>query len=117
MTDSATNLRSEESASVASVCIELPAVLRLLAGIVTSDRLTLAVEQPVTLTCVIQAIESAYPALCNTLRDPATGKRRALVRFFACGADISHQPLDAPIPEAIAQGREPLLILGAIAGG
>lgn len=97
--------------------VELPAVLRLHAGIVRHDPIALAVEPPVTLASVIHALESAHPALSNTLRDPATGRRRALVRFFACGADISHQPLDAPIPEAIAQGREPLLILGAIAGG
>ncbi len=97
--------------------VELPAVLRLHAGIASHYPIPLVVEAPVTLAAVIRALESAHPALCNTLRDPATGRRRALVRFFAGGADISHQPLDAPIPEAITQGREPLLILGAIAGG
>ena len=99
------------------ILVELPAALRLHAGIVGHAPIALAVEPPVTLNSVIIALEAAHPALRNTLRDPATGKRRALVRFFACGADISHQPLDSALPEAIAEGREPLLILGAIAGG
>ena len=101
----------------APIQVELPAALRLHAGIVGHAPIALAVEPPVTLNSVIIALEAAHPALRNTLRDPATGKRRALVRFFACGADISHQPLDSALPEAIAEGREPLLILGAIAGG
>ncbi len=100
-----------------AIQVELPAALRLHADIVSHDPIALAVEPPVTLASVITALEAAHPALRNTLRDPATGKRRTLVRFFACGTDISHQPLDAALPEAIAQGREPLLILGAIAGG
>ncbi len=97
--------------------VELPAALRLHAGIAGHNPIAVSVEPPATLASVIAALESAHPALRNTLRDPATGKRRALVRFFACGTDISHQPLDSALPEAITQGREPLLILGAIAGG
>ncbi len=100
-----------------TIRIELPASLRLLAGIPTRDALPLPVPQPATVNGAINALEAAYPALGNTLRNPATGQRRPLVRFFACGQDISHQPLDTPLPEAIACGAEPLLILGAIAGG
>ena len=97
--------------------VELPAALRLHADIASHDPIALSVEPPATLASVIHALESVHPALRHTLRDPATGKRRALVRFFACGADISHQPLEASLPDSIAEGREPLLILGAIAGG
>ena len=100
-----------------AIQIELPASLRLLAGIPTRDALLLPVPQPATANGAIDALEAAYPALCNTLRNPATGQRRPLVRFFACGQDISHQPLDTPLPEATACGDVPLLILGAIAGG
>jgi hypothetical protein len=101
----------------AQIQVELPTSLRLFAGIVGHGAIALPVEQPVTLAHTIHALELAYPALTHTLRDPATGRRRALVRFFACGEDISHQPLDAPVPAPVARGAEPLLILGAIAGG
>jgi hypothetical protein len=66
---------------------------------------------------VLDAIEARYPPLRGTIRNPATGKRRSLVRFFACGEDLSHQSLEAPLPDAVANGTEPLIILGAIAGG
>jgi molybdopterin synthase sulfur carrier subunit len=77
----------------------------------------LEVPQPVTMRSVIDGLESQYPALRGTIRDYATGQRRPFLRFFACEEDWSLASLDDPLPEAIAQGRDPLLILGAIAGG
>jgi len=71
----------------------------------------------VTVRGVLDALELQYPALRGTIRDHETKKRRPLVRFFACGEDISHEPLDAPLPDAIANGTEPFFIMGAIAGG
>jgi len=75
------------------------------------------VAGPVTQRSVIDALEVSYPTLRGTIRDHTTKKRRALVRFFACGEDLSNEPLDAPLPEAVARGAEPYLIVGAIAGG
>jgi hypothetical protein len=93
----------------------LPQHLRNLAGVGGVVRLELT--GPATQLALIDAIEAAYPVLEGTIRDRATKKRRALVRFFACGVDVSHEPPDAPLPEAVASGREPFLIIGAIAGG
>ena len=93
----------------------LPAHLKNLAGI--SGELALELSGPVTQRSVLDAIESAYPMLRGTLRDQATRKRRAYVRFFACGQDMSHEPEDNLLPAAVAEGKEPFLILGAIAGG
>jgi molybdopterin synthase sulfur carrier subunit len=70
-----------------------------------------------TVRAVVEAIEAKYPMLRGTIRDHATQKRRPLVRFFACGEDISHEPPDTPLPDAIAKGTEPLFIIGAIADG
>ena len=70
-----------------------------------------------TVRAIIDAIEEKYPMLRGTIRDHETQKRRPLVRFFACGEDISHDPLDTPLPDSIAKGTEPLFIMGAIAGG
>ena len=97
------------------VRVELPYHLRQLAGI-TGDA---AVELPgaVTMAAIIDALEARYPALQGTIRDHATGARRPLLRFFACEDDISFQALDVPLPDAVADGREPVIILGAIAGG
>jgi hypothetical protein len=78
---------------------------------------TLEVAPPVTQRAVLDAIEQRWPALRGTLRDQASGKRRSLVRFYACGDDLSHQSPDAPLPEAVASGKEPYIVLGAIAGG
>ena len=75
------------------------------------------VPTPVTLRAVLDAIESAYPMLCGTVRDHVTRERRPFLRFFACGEDLSHESPEAPLPEDIASGKEPLLIVGAIAGG
>jgi sulfur-carrier protein len=93
----------------------LPAPLRALGGI--EREVTLDVQAPATPRAVIDVIEARWPALRGTLRDPASGKRRALVRFYACGKDLSHDSPETPLPEAVAAGREPLLIIGAIAGG
>jgi sulfur-carrier protein len=95
--------------------VELPHHLRTLAK--SGAEVEIRVEGPVTQRAVIDALEAAYPALRGTVRDSATHERRALVRFFGCGQDLSHQPLDAPLPEAIAAGAEPFFIVGALAGG
>ena len=95
--------------------VVLPSPLAVLAR--TGTDMTVDVEPPVTQRTVLDAIEARWPALRGTMRDQASGKRRALVRFYACGEDLSHEPPDAPLPEAVASGREPYIVLGAIAGG
>lgn len=95
--------------------VVLPAHLKTLAR-VESD-VTLDVPGPVTLRSALDALEARYPALRGTIRDHVTLARRPFVRFFACQEDLSHEPHDAKLPEAVASGREPLLIIGAIAGG
>ncbi len=97
------------------VRVELPHHLRQLAGI--SGECALDVPGVVTMGRVIDAIEAGYPMLQGTIRDHATGRRRPLLRFFACEEDLSFDPLDAPLPDAVARGVEPLIVLGAIAGG
>lgn len=95
--------------------VVLPQRLRALAGI--EGEVQLDTPAPATLHDVLDALEARHPALRGTLRDPGSRKRRPLVRFFACQEDISHEPLDRPLPGAIAAGTEPLLIVAAIAGG
>ena len=95
--------------------IELPAHLRTLAKVVGEVKLD--VEGPATQRSVLDALEARYPMLQGTLRDHVTQQRRAFVRFFACAEDLSHESPDAPLPEAVASGAEPLLVVGAIAGG
>jgi molybdopterin synthase sulfur carrier subunit len=95
--------------------VVLPQHLRTLAGV--GREVTLAVDGPVTLTAVLDALEAHYPMLRGTIRDQVTRQRRSLIRFFAGGQDFSHVPPDAPLPEAVAVGAEPLIIVGAIAGG
>jgi hypothetical protein len=95
--------------------VELPAHLRNLAGV--EGPLGLEVAGVVTQRSILDAIEVRYPMLRGTIRDRVTLKRRAFVRFFACGQDVSLDPDEAPLPEAIAAGKEPFLIIGAIAGG
>ena len=97
------------------VRVELPGHLRTLAN--TSQEITLEVAAPVTIRSVLDALEERYPMLCGTIRDHTTKQRRAFLRFFACEEDLSHESVDAPLPDAVASGREPLLIIGAIAGG
>ena len=95
--------------------VVLPSPLAVLAR--TGTDMTVEVEPPVTQRTVLDAIEARWPALRGTMRDQASGKRRSLVRFYACGEDLSHEPPDAPLPEAVASGKEPYIVLGAIAGG
>lgn len=93
----------------------LPAHLRTLAGVV--GEVQLEVEVPVTQRSVLDALEARYPVLRGTIRDHVTQQRRALVRFFACGQDLSHESPDAPLPDAVTTGAEPFMVVGAIAGG
>jgi sulfur-carrier protein len=93
----------------------LPQHLRTLAGV--GAEVQLEVEVPVTQRSVLHALEKRYPMLRGTIRDHVTEQRRPFLRFFACEEDLSHEPPDAPLPEAVASGSEPLLIIGAIAGG
>ena len=95
--------------------VTLPAHLRKLAQV--DGEVKLDVEGPVTQRSVLDAIEARYPMLRGTIRDHVTQQRRAFVRFFACGEDLSHETPDAPLPEAVATGAEPFMIVGAIAGG
>ncbi len=95
--------------------VVLPQHLRTLAKI--DGEVELNVSGPVTLCSVLDTLENRYPVLCGTMRDHATGQRRAFIRFFACSEDVSHESPDAPLPDAVASGAEPLLIIAAIAGG
>lgn len=95
--------------------VVLPYQLRALAQVDSEVRLE--VKSPATLASLLDALEERHPALRGTIRDPATGRRRPFLRFFACREDLSHQPLEAPLPEAVVTGVEPLVIVGAIAGG
>jgi hypothetical protein len=95
--------------------VELPQHLRTLAHV--GREVQLEVEGPVTLCSVLDALEARYPMLRGTIRDHGTQQRRAFLRFFACEEDLSHQPPDSLLPEAVASGKEPFLIIGAIAGG
>jgi len=95
--------------------VELPPHLRALAHLRGEVRLDVAA--PVTLRAVLDALEAQYPMLRGTIRDHVTQQRRAFLRFFACAEDLSHESPDAALPEAVISGEEPLLIIGAIAGG
>jgi sulfur-carrier protein len=98
-----------------TIRVELPAHLCQLAGV--RRHVDLAVEAPITQRRIVDAIEAAYPALCGTIRDQTTKIRRPFIRFFACEQDLSHLSPDAELPESVAHGTEPFLIIGAIAGG
>lgn len=95
--------------------VVLPVHLRNLARV--TDEVPLAIAGVVSVRSVLDALEARYPVLRGTIRDQASGKRRPLVRFFACGEDVSHEVPDAPLPDPIAQGAEPFCIIGAMAGG
>ncbi|HEX3721898.1 MAG TPA: MoaD/ThiS family protein [Nitrolancea sp.] len=97
------------------ISVELPAHLRTLAK--TGKMVELQVEGPATQRAVLDALEASYPMLQGTIRDHVTQKRRPFVRFYACQEDLSHESPDAPLPEAVVAGKEPFLIVGAIAGG
>jgi molybdopterin synthase sulfur carrier subunit len=95
--------------------IVLPAHLRTLARI--DGEVKLEIEGEVTQRSVIDALEDQYPVLRGTIRDHDTQRRRAFVRFFACGEDLSHEPPDVPLPDEVAAGDEPFMVVGAMAGG
>jgi len=95
--------------------IELPSPLRLLAGV--SGEVQLDLAGPVTQRSVVDAIELRYPMLRGAIRDHVTKQRRPFLRFYACGEDLSHESIDAPLPDAVAKGTEPYLVIGSIAGG
>src|SRR5581483_12098788 len=95
--------------------VVLPAHLRLLAK--TGGEVRLEVPGVVSINSVLDTLEAQYPMLLGTLRDQVTHQRRPFIRFFACEEDLSHDPPDTPLPEAIVDGTEPLLLVGAIAGG
>lgn len=98
------------------VRVRLPQHLRTLAG-AAKEEVVLVPTGVVSQRALVSAIEARWPPLRGTLRDPSTGGRRAFVRYFACQEDLSHEPLDAPLPDAVLRGDEPLLVLGAMAGG
>lgn len=98
-----------------TIRVILPYHLRNLAHVGAEVALTVA--EPVTMRRVLDALEATYPMLRGTIREYETGNRRAFLRFFACEEDISHQSMDAELPEAVVEGRQALLIIGAIAGG
>jgi len=99
-----------------TIRVVLPAHLRTLARVGTGE-VELEVEGPITQRSILDALEAKYPMLQGTLRDHTTKQRRAFVRFFACQEDWSHESMDAPLPDAVASGAEPFLVVGAIAGG
>jgi hypothetical protein len=95
--------------------VVLPQHLRTLARV--EGEVTLNVEGVVTQCSLLDALEARYPMLCGTMRDHVTQKRRPFIRFFACEEDLSHESPDTPLPDAVATGAEPFLVVGAIAGG
>jgi hypothetical protein len=95
--------------------VVLPPHLRTLAHV--NGDVEVEVDGPVTLRSVLDALENRYPMLQGTIRDHGTQQRRPFLRFFACEQDLSHEPPDAPLPDAVVRGAEPLIVLGAIAGG
>jgi molybdopterin converting factor small subunit len=95
--------------------VELPAHLRKLAQV--GDEVTIEIVGPITIGMVLDALEARYPVLRGTIRDHVTHVRRPFLRFFACEQDLSHEPPDTPLPDAVARGEEPLMVVGAIAGG
>ena len=97
-----------------AVRVVLPGHLKRLAQV--EHEVAVTVDQP-TIATVLDAVEAAYPALKGTIRDQATGKRRSFIRFFACNEDLSHAPADEPLPQRVVSGEEPLLVIGAMAGG
>ena len=101
--------------SAKTIRVELPAHLRTLAKTGTEVRVEIAGS--VTQRSILDALEAKYPVLRGTIREHDTHKRRAFLRFFACEEDLSHEAPDAPLPEAVASGKEPFLIIGAVAGG
>ena len=98
-----------------AIRVELPSALRALAGV--AGEVLVRVDGPVTQRTLLDALEADLPVLRGTIRDHASQRRRPFVRFFACEQDLSHSPDDQPLPAAVAEGREPFMVVGAIAGG
>jgi molybdopterin synthase sulfur carrier subunit len=101
--------------SSVAIRVALPAHLRTLAQV--DGEVRVAVTGAVTQASVLDALEKRYPVLRGAIRDHGTLKRRAFIRFFACSQDLSHEPPDAPLPDEVARGVEPFLVIGAVAGG
>ena len=97
------------------IVVVIPHHLRTLAGV--GREVAFEIEGPVTQRAVLDALEARFPMLQGTMRDHDTLKRRAFIRFFACGQDLSHESPDAPLPEAVVSGAEPFMVVGAMAGG
>jgi molybdopterin synthase sulfur carrier subunit len=95
--------------------VELPAHLRTLARV--DGEVQIEIGERATVRTLLDALEERYPVLCGTIRDHGTKERRPFVRFFACEEDLSHEAPDAPLPRAVVAGREPFLVVGALAGG
>ena len=95
--------------------VVLPPHLRTLAQV--GAEVTLDVDGPVTQRAILDALEARYPMLCGTIRDPVTRERRPFLRFFACEQDLTHEGADVALPDPVVSGKEPLFIIGAIAGG
>lgn len=98
-----------------TIRVIIPQHLRTLAHV--GSEVTIEVEGPATQRSVLDALEARYPMLRGTIRDQVTQQRRAFLRFFACEEDLSHESPDAPLPDAVASGKEPFIVIGAIAGG
>jgi molybdopterin synthase sulfur carrier subunit len=114
ITESAANIVRRYS-NLNMIRVVLPFHLRRLANV--DGEVELEVTGPVTQRSVLDALEARYPVLCGTIRDHETQERRAFLRFFVCEEDWTHQSPDAPLPDAVASGKEPFLVIGAIAGG
>lgn len=95
--------------------VVLPYHLRTLAHV--GSEVAIEVTSPVTIGCLLDALETQYPMLCGTIRDHVSKERRAFLRFFACEQDLSHDSPDTPLPEDVVSGKEPFIVIGAIAGG
>jgi hypothetical protein len=100
---------------VSEIRVVLPGHLKRLAQV--GGEVSVTAGDPPTIAAVLDAIEASYPVLKGTIRDQATGKRRNFIRYFACNEDLSHEPTDAPLPDRVQSGDEPLLVVGAMAGG
>ncbi len=111
MSEAATNSSPDRH----TIRVAMPFHLRNLAGV--GSEISLEVAEPITIARVLDALEAAYPMLRGTIREYETAKRRAFLRFFACQEDLSNEGMDFALPEAVVKGTEPLLIIGAIAGG
>lgn len=108
---------AEAKPRAVQVVVELPTHLRELAGAGRETRLEITGSHPATIRTLLDALEAAHPVLRGTIRDRDTGARRAYMRYFAGKADLSHEPPDAPLPEAVTRGEEAFRVVGAIAGG